>query len=259
MDVCINVLLRIARDKAFDRILKFEKGKTTKRVCEIMNRHKMSLELPTSLVKCVEKNKWNVESATNSDITYSVQKYDSCEKDCWIRCSKCCVCIHTYTCTCPDSLLRGIICKHIHLVVRSTGTLQKPSCTAHSTHAVTDHLFASVQNISRLGSYTEIQHRLKLKLSKLAAGMTCTNDEDSLLTMEKHIDSCLSIINLVEKREPGNKLIAPQRNFYPTKRKRKTIKVRIPKPSFIEKRNITNRLLKKNVDASTIGKCEFKA
>ena len=48
MDLCIAVLLRYATDKAFDRTLKFQKGKSTKRTSAIMNRHKASLLLPTS-------------------------------------------------------------------------------------------------------------------------------------------------------------------------------------------------------------------
>ena len=233
MDMCISVLLRISRDKAFDRILKFEKGKSTKRNSEVLNRHKVSLKLSTGLVTCVEKDQWNVKSSTKPDTTYFVQMLETCEKDCWIRCPKCCVCIHTYSCTCPDSLLRGVICKHIHLVIRYIGNVQKPSNAGHTTYGITDSLFRSVQNISRQGG---VQDRLNLKLSKLAAGMNCTNDEDTLLSMEKHIDSCLSIINLFQNREPANKLITSQRNFYPTKRKRPAVKVRISKPSFTQKK-----------------------
>ena len=211
----------------------------------------MSLKLSTGLVTCVEKDQWNVKSSTKPDTTYFVQMLETCEKDCWIRCPKCCVCIHTYSCTCPDSLLRGVICKHIHLVIRYIGNVQKPSNAGYTTYGITDSLFRSVQNISRQGG---VQDRLNLKLSKLAAGMNCTNDEDTLLSMEKHIDSCLSIINLFQNREPANKLITSQRNFYPTKRKRPAVKVRISKPSFTQKKHIMSRLLKKDLNASTIGK-----
>ena len=29
---------------------------------------------------------------------------------------QCQICVHTYSCTCPDSLITATICKHIHLV-----------------------------------------------------------------------------------------------------------------------------------------------
>ena len=45
VDKFLHVLLRLARDKAFDRLVKLEKGKTTNRLSVIHARHKASLEL----------------------------------------------------------------------------------------------------------------------------------------------------------------------------------------------------------------------
>ena len=61
----INMLLKYARDKLFDRLIKMEKGKNTSRLQTITKRHKSSLELPTSLVSpSSEQSVWNVKSAT---------------------------------------------------------------------------------------------------------------------------------------------------------------------------------------------------
>ena len=50
VDKCLHVLLRLARDKAFDRLVKLEKGKSTSRLSVIHARHKASLELSSKLV-----------------------------------------------------------------------------------------------------------------------------------------------------------------------------------------------------------------
>jgi len=38
------------------------------------------------------------------------------------RCHECNICIHNYTCTCPDALIRHTICKHVHAVARHMNT-----------------------------------------------------------------------------------------------------------------------------------------
>lgn len=85
-----------------------------------------------------------------------------------------------------------------------------------------------------------------MKLSNIAANINRTDDLDTLLKIEKHLNSCASLIKLYKHSntmEPANKRIQPQRNFFPTKRKRKNTKVRIAKPSISEKDHIINRLL----------------
>ena len=49
VDKCIHVL-KFARDKAFERLVKLEKGKVTARIHVIMARHLASQKLPTHLV-----------------------------------------------------------------------------------------------------------------------------------------------------------------------------------------------------------------
>ena len=46
-------MLRLARDKAFDRLVKLEKGQNTSRLSVIHARHKASLELSSKLVKYI--------------------------------------------------------------------------------------------------------------------------------------------------------------------------------------------------------------
>lgn len=252
MDFCINVLLRYARDKAFDRLLKLEKGKSTKRNSAILHRHQLSLTLPLSLVTPQGSNQWNVQSSTKQNIVYTVEKNEEgCPGECWIRCQACSVCIHSFTCTCPDSLLHGVICKHIHLVIRSNGKLEQVK--KHKKQFCSETILTSVQNKSKLGTQKSTKDKLYLKLSSIAANITNVDDLETLLSIEKHLNSCTSLLklcNYVKKLEPANKHIQKQRNFFPTKRK-KVHKVRIAKPSSSEKDKLIKSFLQDKLSNST--------
>ena len=255
MDSCISVLLRYARDKAFDRILKLEKGKSTQRINAITKRHHASLQMSTDQVTTVDAATWEVSSSTKP-LTYTVRKHDdSCVLNCWLRCRVCSVCVHTFSCTCPDSLLHGTICKHVHLVVRSAGNTQlnppQPNVQSSGT------LLSSVQNKCTIGGTTQIKDRLLLKVSNIAAHITATADRDMLLDVEKHLNSCVNLFKAYQSQksnEPSNKRILQQRPFYSTKRKRKTAKIRLAKPSFDEKASVTTRLLSSTIPQSSFSK-----
>ena len=133
IDACISMLLRFARDKLFDRLQKIEKGKNTSRLQLIVNRHKSSLNMSTDLVSInkfsTESLKWEVKSTTSSDTYYVTQENKNCPYTCLLKCRLCSVCVHQFSCTCLDSLTRGTICKHVHLVMRFNNTVnKKPEC-----------------------------------------------------------------------------------------------------------------------------------
>ncbi len=60
MDKTIDLLLKYAKDKFFDRILKSEKGKNTSRIQSIFQRHTKSLTLSTDLVSSSDENELNI-------------------------------------------------------------------------------------------------------------------------------------------------------------------------------------------------------
>lgn len=86
MDACIHALLKFARNKAFDRLSKLEKGKSTNRIRTIAKRHHTSSELPTDLVKANGDHTWTVDSASGK-ATYTVsQEAISCTSSCALKC-----------------------------------------------------------------------------------------------------------------------------------------------------------------------------
>ena len=119
LDVCIGTLLKLARDKGFERLIKLEKGKTSERIKLINVRHKNSLKLSFESVNATEEYLTWCVNAADGNKYHIVQQNTTCPYSCHIRCTDCNVCIHMYSCNCQDSLIRATICKHVHLVVRS--------------------------------------------------------------------------------------------------------------------------------------------
>ena len=82
MDFLLATLMKIARDKTFERLLKQEKGKNTHRVCEINKRHKAAEQIQVSQghVSEVSENIWKVTSQHQDDVFYTVRRLlTSCE------------------------------------------------------------------------------------------------------------------------------------------------------------------------------------
>ena len=120
VDVLLNTLLKIARDKTFEMLLKQEKGKNTHRICEINKRHKAAqLMLSNPRISTVGNLVWEVCSQTRAEVTYRVQQHQK-HCDCKLRCKSCSGCVHMYSCTCLDASLHATVCKHMHLVHMTT-------------------------------------------------------------------------------------------------------------------------------------------
>ena len=116
---CLLQLVKFARDLAFKQAIRLLKRRDCYRLKEIRKRHGQSLEMSLEGITDIDENAWNVKSE-NSDSTYHVScvskscKYENCQE----RCIECNVCVHQFTCSCADTLIRHTICKHIHLINR---------------------------------------------------------------------------------------------------------------------------------------------
>ena len=109
LDSVIHLIMKYARDKALDRIMKAEKGKSTRRTNIINKKHQESLKLLTSNVCMKDDDSWKVKYSS-TDIAYLVRKEtDICQYNCFIKCQLCSICIHNYSCSCDDYIQRGTI------------------------------------------------------------------------------------------------------------------------------------------------------
>ena len=251
VDRCIHVLLRMARDKGFDRIMKLEKGKTTKKISIINNRHNRSLDLPVSSIHNVSPSEWQVSSTTSNAIYTITLEQQHCETNCSLRCVKCQVCVHNYSCTCTDSLVQNTICKHIHLIASHN----KTSTTTNSCKPLSPEIGSETIH-SYIQTNTTTKETLLSKVSQITLALnTNTFSEIILKSVEQHMNSIIGLLKTdhnnqslssntsfpVFSNKPTNKRLSPQRPFFSTKRKRKA-SVRLAKPDDTSKYNILNSL-----------------
>ena len=102
-------LMKVSRDKAFDRLFTLEKGTISARLATIRKRHLASTKLPQSLVTKHSEREWSVQSADQQHQYSVVLDQEKCPTKCHLLCNECKICIHMYSCTCMDY---HTICKH---------------------------------------------------------------------------------------------------------------------------------------------------
>ena len=137
IDNLIHVLMKISRDKLFERLCKLEKGKISGRLSAIRKRHLASTKLSFHLITRNTDMEWNVQSSDQKqDYIVTVENL-KCSQKCELVCRECAVCIHMYSCTCMDYLTNHTICKHIHLVSRQQTKADGVSSVATSNSPCT--------------------------------------------------------------------------------------------------------------------------
>lgn len=111
VDTLLSILLRIARDKVFERLIKVEKHSHCKKMREINKRHVVLLEeMPTTT-----DDGWFVPSQSSPGRQYFVvTARDSCSRI--LHCSACGCCPHMYQCSCVDLAVHTTVCKHVHTI-----------------------------------------------------------------------------------------------------------------------------------------------
>ena len=100
LDDCLLNLLKYVRDKTFDCLIKLTKGKVTKHINIIQERHLRSLTLSTGSVKAEDPNTWTVLGEDGRS-SYKVSKLlDACNKqqNCQLKCQECNICVHICLC-----------------------------------------------------------------------------------------------------------------------------------------------------------------
>ena len=116
IDYLIYILLKSARDKAFEQLLKREKGKNTHRICDINKRHRNAISYALlATVNDLGNHAYKVSSQSRHGEYFTVQTIEfACT--CQTKCQFCSACAHMYSCTCLDACTNTTVCKHMHLV-----------------------------------------------------------------------------------------------------------------------------------------------
>ena len=112
IDYFMHILLRISRDKVFDRLEKTQKGKISYRICEINKHHRTAQSMdPANCIISKNETSWRIKpESTSQQQYYTVEKVSNNPCSCKVRCNKCDICICSYSCTCMDYLIHATIC-----------------------------------------------------------------------------------------------------------------------------------------------------
>ncbi|XP_064468628.1 uncharacterized protein LOC135381638 [Ornithodoros turicata] len=116
VDRLLACLESFTEDRLYDRLIKICKGKKTYRVQAIESKHRASASIPKTNITACDDNNFIVKSQTNPGLEYTVSRLDASCKDCKLFCSVCHACVHSFTCTCYDHMVKFNMCKHIHAV-----------------------------------------------------------------------------------------------------------------------------------------------
>ena len=111
-----NSYFKISRDKSFEQLMKLEKGKHTRWICNINKRHCTAVSFAhLAMITCTAENSFKVSSESRNRTYYTVLKVQS-QCHCRLKCQFCSACAHQYICTCLDAGTNTTVCKHIHFV-----------------------------------------------------------------------------------------------------------------------------------------------
>lgn len=265
MDNCVHALLKLSRDKGFERLTKLEKGKISTKISMIMKRHKKSLTIPKHYITEEDSIQWKVKSSDGQH-EYTVKRENNkCPFNCQVRCSECDICVHQYSCECMDELLHATICKHIHLVhcYQQTSTTMVLSSSAQQENSPGP--IDGCTHLERLcnkeySDLDSIRKRLLDRISIMSGKIHKCCSMDSLLSAEKLImsASCALSVSLIPSNGkilppiPANKNIQRQQSFYSTTKRKRKATIRLAKPDKEEKSRINNILLDPDASLYTI-------
>ena len=267
VDFLLHTLLKIAKDKIFDRVIKLEKGKFTHRVSEINKRHKSASNIGHLSKQIVEKNAntWSVPSETDSSLRYTVKLViPIC--NCQLRCSTCKVCIHLYSCTCMDATLHATVCKHVHLVKMTTGTPTETPTNTHlspNTQTKLDY-FSNLLDVDvKEREVAKLRQLLLHKVNNLNILLKNCDHVDALKAAEKNITSAIIALKSLAHIDTNTTLtvkrkIAPNQNsekqprFFSTKKKRKVTRLKMNKPSQQEIDMTLSHLQKQEITCCSV-------
>lgn len=275
IDSLLDILLRVARDKVFERLIKVAKNGQSKKQHEISKRHCV---LTNTLVPNDEtdlKNGWRVPSSSDSDVYYHVMPAEE-NCDCRLRCHICKCCVHMYVCNCVDFAVHAVVCKHIHTVHHLRTVLcnavnaknvsteyQPPQLVAdcnpthsdHSEQVENDRLLNTDNKLAALRrqilSFSTRIHDLLINCSELKALETALKHmkaaEASLIALQSDSGRTLTGSTILPARQwAAGKKLDKQLRFFSTKAKRRAVQTALRKPHRNDVQNLRCALLGKS-------------
>lgn len=150
IDHLLHILLKISRDKVFERLQKTQRGKFSHRICQTNKRHVAAkkMDKSESIISRTDQT-WKIKpESCLQQCQYTVVK-NSADSSCTCKvcCNSCDIRVHSYSCICMDYAIHATICKHIHLVYISSDE-RPPSSSTQKTVPPLEGDKGSFENVS---------------------------------------------------------------------------------------------------------------
>eukprot|EP00111_Clytia_hemisphaerica_P013742 TCONS_00040434-protein len=264
LDKAVFNLVKYSRNSVFHRLIKLTKGKNTYRSDVIYDRHKRSLTMATE-VNQINDNKWSIVSENHKTKRYEIKlvQKDKCrEATCRLMCTDCQFCIHQYTCTCIDSLMNSLSCKHVHYLHQlvnlnsaveenltdEQNIVQSPLQRYVKIKNDINTIIQSLPNDENIDNVAKIKRNIEQVIGQLTLEYTNAGNAGNLKTLLKDLNSARYTFASLEKNKlqpyiaPNkthwNKNIEKQPRFFSTKKKRKRNRCKLAKPTAAEKKSL---------------------
>ena len=171
---------------------------------------------------------------------YIIKKQQTICQNCLKRWKECNVCIHNYTCTCPNSLLSVTMCKDIHLVIKYINSHMnyipgEPSNVPVKSLNVGNEVFCEVKLLGEYTIATAIKQDIQRDMDHLYVLLDQCTDEYIL----QQIRAALNLVdaNIIEvssrfnrlSNKSANKVLSSQKQLFSTQKHRKTPSTKITK------------------------------
>ena len=245
MDHSLNLLLNLVYDMMFDRLINIEKGVISTRIQKIRVSHNKSEQMDVIIIPGSEEECWIVQSENKESIGYYELRILDRNCGCKLRCDNCNICIHYYSCTCHDYLIRSNLCKHIHYLCKFIRDNHKnkdnhlDNLTINEDQFQLDaHRKTIVDNIIEINSQNDfstndLMNEKQKLIEKMSNIINSCKNIDEIKVIKGIVTSIEPTINalrvkdrdnineLIEKSNSNKRNIEKQR-FYSTKKKKKT-------------------------------------
>lgn len=237
VDHLIFKLRKISRDKAFQQLIKAEKGKNTVRQRESIKRHKQGESVKKEAVYKQDESFWNVQSASNKQTVHHVTRISSgCS--CLLNCPSCDACVHTFECSCADYSIRGVLCSHIDSVnilypKTTAADLEFPGTELETTsdsdiekkREELSNIIKQDKQLQENKQLADLKTYALNQIAELSELIQSASTKDTTDTTLKHIRSAISVAKglsvigsdhqyLKTQLFPPNKLYEKQKRFF---------------------------------------------
>ncbi|XP_065220895.1 uncharacterized protein LOC135847771 [Planococcus citri] len=267
VDKLINTLLKMNRNKAFERLshLVMETDSHTHK--KVRDRHVTGKTIPAEDVSIISFGVSGVgqvksQSKSNQSSIYEITKISD-ECSCRLRCEDCNnICVHLFECTCDDYVFGYNICKHLHAYALKVQFLDECGPLAPVYEAAEVH---NILEILQSQSPTEIKNDSLKKRDTIqdlareiiqnvqrCSEIPFDEDDNKAISSLKQINKMLQLkVKGLQKKKmtksPMNKKIDHQKRFYSTKKKRASGH-HPSKPSTTEKAELKKLVLESKCD-----------